>query len=61
VRDVGISLMGGVMLGRAQGVAKVTSGLWPLLQEDHPIGVFELILIHQPAASDASKPATFVP
>jgi hypothetical protein len=53
--------MGGVMLGRAHGVAKVASGLWPLLQEDHPIGVFELILIHQPAASDASKPATFVP
>jgi hypothetical protein len=27
VRDVGISLMGGVMLGRAHGVAKVASGL----------------------------------
>jgi hypothetical protein len=53
--------MGGVMLERAHGVAKVASGLWPLLQEDHPIGVSELILIHQPAALDASKPATFVP
>jgi hypothetical protein len=55
--------MSGVMLGRAHGVAKVASGLWPLVQEDHPhpIGVSELILIHQPAASDASKPATFVP
>jgi hypothetical protein len=53
--------MGGVMLGRAHGVADVVSGVWPLLQEDPPIGVFELILIHQPAASDASKPATFVP
>jgi hypothetical protein len=31
------------------------------MQEDHPIGVSELILIHQAAASDASKPATFVP
>ena len=60
MRDVGISLMGGVMLERAHGVAKVASGLWPLLQEDHPIGVSELILIHQPAALDASKPATFV-
>jgi hypothetical protein len=53
--------MGGVMLGRAHGVAQVASGLWPLPQEDHPIGVSELILIHQPAALDASKPATFVP
>ena len=39
VGDVGTSLMDGVMLGRAHGVANLVGGLWPLLH----ISSFEMV------------------